>query len=443
MLQWRKFTLTKRGLVGIISISLALCVVAGSFAAYFWNKSQNLDRYIEHTNERAINELISSVSSLDSSLQKLRYATDMSLRTLSANVWREAAVAKMSLGILPLSQIEFDKTQKFIAQAGEYAYSILRTGDMNEQEAEAVANLAVTANGLSVELADLKKRIDTGDVSFDNFGDDGSLSALEGGLSENFTAVEQELPQYASLVYDGPFSDHLEKQTASLLESMSEVSADEALQIAQTFCSGETLSLSYENDDKIPYYCFTNETTSIEITKIGGVVLNMNRGRALGERTLSPEDAVSRALDHLNAAGFTNMRESYYTIYENVITINFAYEENSIIAYPDLIKVSVALDNGSIYGWEAKGYIMNHKSRILSEPKVSMDSAKKDVAKRFNITQSNMAIIPTSGAHEVFCYEFLGENADGEQFLVYVNAETGKEENMFMLVIDENGTLTV
>lgn len=64
------------------------------------------------------------------------------------------------------------------------------------------------------------------------------------------------------------------------------------------------------------------------------------------------------------------MKESYYSIYDGLITINFAYTESDIVFYGDLIKVSVALDNGEVVGREARGFLMSHCSRNISAPAV-------------------------------------------------------------------------
>ena len=54
-----------------------------------------------------------------------------------------------------------------------------------------------------------------------------------------------------------------------------------------------------------------------------------------------------------------------------------------------------------------------------------------------------MAIIPTSGKNETFCHEFKCENGDGSRYIVYINAETGNEEKILILLENENGTLTI
>jgi hypothetical protein len=54
-----------------------------------------------------------------------------------------------------------------------------------------------------------------------------------------------------------------------------------------------------------------------------------------------------------------------------------------------------------------------------------------------------VAIIPTDGKNEVLCHEFVTETADGRHVLVYVNAKTGIEEMLQILIETDDGTLTV
>ena len=42
------------------------------------------------------------------------------------------------------------------------------------------------------------------------------------------------------------------------------------------------------------------------------------------------------------------MKESYFSTNDGICTINFAYMEDDVVCYPDLIKVNVALDTGNV-----------------------------------------------------------------------------------------------
>ena len=53
-----------------------------------------------------------------------------------------------------------------------------------------------------------------------------------------------------------------------------------------------------------------------------------------------------------------------------------------------------------------------------------------------------MAIIPTEWKTELVCYEFKGK-VEEREFLVYINADTGKEEDILVILDTPGGTLTV
>ena len=52
-------------------------------------------------------------------------------------------------------------------------------------------------------------------------------------------------------------------------------------------------------------------------------------------------------------------------------------------------------------------------------------------------------MIPTGGKDEVLCHEFKCIDSEERHCLVYINAETGAEEKILILLEDESGTLTI
>ena len=109
--------------------------------------------------------------------------------------------------------------------------------------------------------------------------------------------------------------------------------------------------------------------------------------------------------------------------------------------YPDLIKLKVALDTGEVLGIETQGYLNSHTERKIPENLISKEKAKEVLNKELQIESENLAIIPTEWKTEVLCLEFKGKVEDNE-FLVYINAETGKEEDILVIVNTPDGTLT-
>ena len=52
-----------------------------------------------------------------------------------------------------------------------------------------------------------------------------------------------------------------------------------------------------------------------------------------------------------------------------------------------------------------------------------------------------MAIIPTEWNTEIQCWEIKGKTSEND-FIIYINVETGEEEDILMIIDTPNGTLT-
>ena len=136
------------------------------------------------------------------------------------------------------------------------------------------------------------------------------------------------------------------------------------------------------------------------------------------------------------------MKQTYNLKQEGIVTINYAYSQDGVIMYPDLIKVKVALDNGEVLGIETSGYLNNHEERNLPEIKISKEEAKNTLNKDLQIESEGLAMIPTEWQSEIYCYEFKGK-VDDSEFLVYINCENGREEDILVIKDTPNGTLTM
>ena len=136
------------------------------------------------------------------------------------------------------------------------------------------------------------------------------------------------------------------------------------------------------------------------------------------------------------------MKETYYLKQEGIVTINYAYSQNDVVMYPDLIKVKVALDNGEILGIETTGYLNNHTKRDISMINITKQQAKEKLNKNLQIESQGLAMIPTQWKTEILCYEFKGK-VDDKEFLVYINCENGREEDVLVITNTPNGTLTM
>ncbi len=450
----------KKRIVLLTSYTLAGFIALGGLAYSYHLKAEGYKLQLENDYQRAFSELVFGVSELDTSLQKSLYAiTPSMLSSVCTEVYGKAQAAQYALGELPFSTDQFQNTSGFITKIGDYTYMLSKKAGSGEaigdEEQQNLVKLSQTATVLADNLNQLMADVNADGVSIAKMealsrtaGKIGS-DATSGILEDNFSLMEGEFPETPTLIYDGPFSSHIAGRTPKLLEGKDEITAEEALKKAAAFMGTRSsiIKESGERGGNLPAYMFyANDeggTISFEVTKKGGIVTDVFNSRLVKSSIISQKDAVKIATRFLKQKGYHSMKQSYQYADGNTLTVNYAYVKDGVICYPDLIKVSVALDNGKIVGFEAQGYIMNHTERTIPDVKTDENEAKKKVSPLLKVLAHELAIIPTGGLNEVFCHEFKCENGDGSHYMVYVNAQTGAEENILVLIENENGTLAM
>ncbi len=450
----------KKKIVLLTSYILAGFLVLGGVAYSYHLQAEGYKLQLENDYQRAFSELVSGVSELDTSLQKSLYATSPAmLSSVCTEVYGNAQSAQYALGELPFSTDEFQNTSGFITKVGDYAYMLSKKAGsgtaVSEEEQNNLAKLSQTATVLADNLNQLMADVSMTGVSIGKMEAISRTAAEVGSdatsniLKDSFTVMEGEFPETPTLIYDGPFSSHIAGMKPKLLEGAEEITSDEAVKKAAAFLGTKSsiIKLTGERAGSLPVYMFyANDeggTITYEVTKKGGYISAVFNSRLVKSSIIKPKDGVKLAEKFLQQKGYNNMKQSYQLVDGNVLTVNYAYTKDNVICYTDLIKVSVALDNGKIVGFENQGYIMNHTDRTIPAVKVDENEARKKISPLLKELSHALTIIPTSGMNEVFCHEFKCENGDGSRYIIYVNAETGVQENILILIESQSGTLTI
>ena len=212
---------------------------------------------------------------------------------------------------------------------------------------------------------------------------------------ESFSNLEENFHEYAGLIYDGAFSEHLTGRDKKGLtgENITEEQAKQkAIEIIGKDKIKEINSNGLSENAEIPAYDFQIQLNqekekenfaNISITQKGGHIEFMNYNRNVEAETISKERANEIGKDYLNKIGYPNMKETYYLKQEGIVTINYAYQQHSeqgdITIYSDLIKLKIALDNGEILGIETTGYLNSHYERKIPEIKITKEQAKQNL----------------------------------------------------------------
>jgi germination protein YpeB len=260
------------------------------------------------------------------------------------------------------------------------------------------------------------------------------------------------MTKYPTLIYDGPFSDHITETDPKGLKGGT-ITLDTAKKKAVNAIKqiiGDNLNVSDGQPVKGKVKGFTfnigkeNEPNySIDISKKGGHVVNFISSRNVKSAQISSKQAAQKAQEYLAVLGYPNMEPTFSETKSNIAYISFAYKPDDIIFYPDIIDVQVARDNGQILAIEALSYLMSHQKRDVVNPEISEDKAKNLVSSEFDkVEDVKLVVIPQDSQKETLCYEIRGTTAE-EVYLIYINANSGNEEQILKLVSHSNGTFTI
>ena len=441
----------------LIIVVILLVVLLGGIGYYAYNTNKDYKNSLNNNYNEAFVNLVNYMNNVESLLAKatISRSANYAAETLT-DVWRDSNLALVHLARIPMNSEELSQTAKFLNQVSDYSYSLSRKNIKDEELTDEELENLKLLHGYSVQLEQTLNQLS--DELYD-----GTINWKELSRSENlqyaqavdnvsvFSNIDMNLNQYEGLIYDGAYSDHVNKADKVGLVG-NDISEDEAYQKVKDFFGEnniEEINLNnfLENAD-IPCYDFSiklknqENIANIEISKKGGLVVEMQKNRKVQEEKISQEEANKKGKEFLNKKGFEGMKETYFTKTENVVTINYAYEYEGIVAYPDLIKVKIALDNGEILGIETEGYLNSHTDREFNKVNLTIDEARDKINSNLEILSEGMAIIPTEWKTEILCYEFKGK-VDNREFLVYINCETGEEEDILVILDTPGGTLTV
>lgn len=444
----------RRTLIRVLSYTVsALCLaiiagISGYVMAYKYRMG------IEYSYQRALAELSEHVGNIDIALQKAQYAsTSAQLTGLSGEIWANAGSAQTDIAQMPLSTVNLSGTTKFLSQAGDYANSLTRQLNTDQPITDEQRSTIVTLHGyaqkLSTQLSDINSDLQSGRITLfkaesvvnRNNPNKATPTSLQGG----FINIENTFASLPSLIYDGPFSDNVLKKAPVYTQGKPAVSKADAQKIASKFLGKDVSGLkdAGETSGTLPTWNFNTGDTSIFVSKAGGYVVRMLANRAPAVPKLDTPTALQKAQAFLQSRDISSVVETYYLTNNNICTINFAYQQNGVIIYPDLIKVGVALDTGDILSFDSTGYLMNHSTRNLPSVKLTRAQAQAKLNPSLTVQKIAMAVIPTSGGNEAYCYEFRTVSKDNQQVIDYFDTQTGTEQQVLILKPTPGGMLAM
>ena len=251
---------------------------------------------------------------------------------------------------------------------GDYADSLSKQvgkgGSIDAKHWEALNSLYQQSMELNQELQGMQYK-----VAQNNFYFGELVRQVRKNLQNNpdnlaqsdFQVLDQRMQRYPALIYDGPFSEHLERTEPRDLSGLAEVGPGEAQHKALSFIDGKQgvdyqAAVTGSAEGRIPAYRVEvspaggsdSEKYVMDISKKGGKLVWMINSRPVGNQSI---DINSPA----ESAGLP--KEQWFRRYESNLFPAAEIRQHLISRrcrmasyYIDLIKVTVALDNGKLQG---------------------------------------------------------------------------------------------
>lgn len=436
-----------------IYIRIILCAVAIVFllTAIFYNDYRQIKLYkreIENEYSYALYELNTGLNNISVLLEKCKYVSGGEyFGEIATQLHSEALASKTALARLPLDNKSPDTLGRFLSQVGNYALflsgNVISGNQIDEEQKQNLQQLSVVATTISTAFENAQMNYNNHDYWFSEIENILGEKEIDGeNITSTIDKLEENLTDFPTLIYDGPFSEHLLNRKPKMLENAENKDQKSAEELVRSVAPqiGQ-LKVTDIPDGEIPVFRFDNEEMTFAVSKAGGYLVYFRSNRGVGEEKLNYTQAISKAKLFLNQLSLGEMTETYYFTDNNVCVINFAAVENSVICYPDLVKVGVALDTGEVVLYEAGGYLYNHTKRDIIENAIDLSAVRERIERNLKITSEKRVLIPSSFGTEIICYELLCIDENEKELLIYINSETLEEENILILLKTDGGIL--
>lgn len=441
-----------QSIAAIVTFALMLIaiIVLSVFLGINTSRMNDSEANLENIYYANYYDLIGGLNTMENELKKASVINGRSLlETTLENVSAAADAADRALMVFANQSNGTRGLNKYINQTGDYCKYLvtkLEKGEVSfsDDERNNLSKMADIAKETATRLNSMRDKMGENFSFIENFASDNDIFAElldnlngEGGID------------FPTLIYDGPFSDGLMDREPKGIHG-EEISENQALTEAAKYLSEyETSEINVEgmSEYRIPSYIVTaklkgeeSRSVSLIIAKQGGMLLNLDMYKEVGEPTLTVDDCKTVAEQYLETIGIKNMKAVWATNNNSTVYVNLCYYDKGIVHYPDMIKIKVSLDTGEILGYEGLAYAFNHYDRVLDEPELSTEEALLLAPKQLTDLNARLTLIPTSVNTEKLAYEISGK-IGGDIYFIYIDASTGDELQVFRVIDSSEGEL--
>ncbi len=401
-----------------------LSVLVVALALYAWAGQWGLGWYRRTANESAslaYEETVRAVQTLSAVLSQSPYATDSDMcDRICCEAYASAAAAESALSTLPFSTWELEQLSAFLNTAGDYAHSLCGQGQpFTQRQKRELGQLSAAAGDFSSTLLELRQQLEDRELSMDS-----RERRLRNVGTETGPLLSGELKRYegrfspVELRYDGAFGSDDGKKSGGLLTE------GEMLSAAAAFAGvpEAELSLDYQAENGEGRRCYRTEDAWISVGR--GGVESFSRSRLVSEAALTMDEAEKKAERFLRARGYEELQLLERSQSACLALFSYVREQDGVLCPEDPLRLSIALDDGSLYSFDATQY---DSEPITVSWEVEEDAAREALPTVLSEASCERMLLRSPGGSPVPCYVFSARDEDGRAVEIAVSAETGKQ----------------
>lgn len=424
--------------VGVLGLStIGLGIAYGCMAS----TTNDYAIQLENVYQKNLYDLVESVNNTETKLSKILASNSSTYqKKLLAEIAQNSELAENSIASLPISQNSLADSVKFINQMGGYtqtlADQISQGKNLSSQDLSTLSKLQQSVNDMKAQINKFVKKVQQNYSILDqSFNLDGDFNNFTIEISK----IKGEGVDYPVMIYDGPFADSTLDKTVKGLKGDTLTEQECQKEVEKCFKNCAEISYSGEINSRFETYTYhvTNSDSQVlfvQVSKVGGHVITVSgQGSTSGEKNITEEDAKNIALDFAKQNGVENPQIVWIESVNNHIYLNIAPTENDIILYPDLVKVKVDMASGTVIGYDATNYFINHIPRALKKTGHNANEFKSSLPKDMTVKNQRLVLAPLDYNREVICFEYECEK-EGATYYFYLNAENGEEENVLKVI---------
>ena len=431
---------------GVLGACLIAVIIFGYRMKISYDRAQ---MQLRNAYVNSFNVVGGQLLAINTDLIKMRVCTSPSQQSvLLYTIWREAGQAQQMLSQLPVDEQSANSMLQFVNRLGDYCFVLAKSVNQGnaiaDTQYETLRSLEIQSAQVATQIEALR---DAGGIGWE-MAQTAWADGAESPKLEGVGQVSDSIQEYPSLIYDGPYSERAENIPPKAAVG-DEVTYEQALMVAQRFMPG-TYTRNADQGAQVPTYSMTctganNVTFEVQVTKKAGMIYAIQPNGALATDIFPTKDQVPELVNiaktYLEQRGFPSMQSAYAQFYSGAAVINMVPVQDGVLLYPDLVKVWVDISAKQVIGMDANNYCVSHVKRNFSTSLYDKQKLTERVAKRLDIQNVRLALIPYNATGERLCYEFTGKNGN-DTFALFLSAETGDELDIKLIVDADDGTFT-